>query len=160
MSCFTNQDPIPKEVLAYFRAAWRDQSHDVVLSEYLKQKHIDPSLTQAGIARRLGKRPEQIHRWLGSSANLTSDTLSDLLLAISACVPRLTAESLQPKAANNYPGGPEWAADVNAAGPPLQTLNVGTLAASGTTPSVYVAIYHRSGSAEFIPPTHRALEKT
>ena len=94
--CFTDQGAIPPEVLAYFRASLRDQFHDLVLQEFVSQKALDPDLTQAIIARRVGKRPEQINRWLGSSGNWTVDTLSDLLLAISTSVPRLSVEHLVP----------------------------------------------------------------
>jgi transcriptional regulator with XRE-family HTH domain len=39
-------------------------------------------LTKATLARRLGKAPEQITRWLASPGNLRLDTVSDILLAM------------------------------------------------------------------------------
>ncbi len=41
-------------------------------------------LTRSKLAKRLGKRPEQITRWLAAPGNLTLDTISDLLLTMNA----------------------------------------------------------------------------
>lgn len=43
-------------------------------------------MSKADLARSLGKEPSQITRWLGSTGNLTLDTLSDLLFATSGCL--------------------------------------------------------------------------
>jgi hypothetical protein len=107
---------IPEEILAYFRAMFRDQLHDLILEEFLSQKGLRHDLTQAAIARRLGKRPEQVNRWLGTAGNMTADTVSDLLLAISGSVPSVAKTQLQPTL-SNYPGGPIWAVDLPIAGP-------------------------------------------
>jgi transcriptional regulator with XRE-family HTH domain len=64
-------------------------------------------LTQADIARRLGRRPEQIHRWLGSPANCTTDTVSDLLLAISNAEVRVSVDKIETRPVRNY-RFPEW----------------------------------------------------
>lgn len=39
--------------------------------------------TQAQLASRIGKRADQVSRWLSNPGNLTLDTISDLLLGLS-----------------------------------------------------------------------------
>jgi hypothetical protein len=51
------------------------------LSEFARQERED-KITKAELARRIGRKPEQITRWLGSSGNWTLDTISDLLLGM------------------------------------------------------------------------------
>jgi hypothetical protein len=64
-------------------------------------------LTQAELARRIGKRPEVVNRMLGSPGNWRIDTISDLLVGIAA-------EELDPKSVsllNRAPRNqqyPEW----------------------------------------------------
>jgi hypothetical protein len=48
-------------------------------------------MSKADLARSLGKEPSQITRWLGSTGNLTLETLSDLLFATSGCLLELNA---------------------------------------------------------------------
>jgi plasmid maintenance system antidote protein VapI len=40
-------------------------------------------LTKAELARRIGRPPEMVHRWLAAPRNLTLDTVCELLLGIS-----------------------------------------------------------------------------
>jgi hypothetical protein len=72
---------IPAEKLSYFRARLKNRLHAMVLSQFLKQEK-DKLLTKADLARRLGKKPEQVTRWLGAPGNWTLDTVSDLLLGM------------------------------------------------------------------------------
>jgi hypothetical protein len=44
-------------------------------------------ISRATLARRLGKRPEQVSRLLGGPGNWTLDTVSDLLFAINGAEP-------------------------------------------------------------------------
>ena len=60
--------------LGYLAAAAKDQAHEVVLKTFLSS-----GLNKAFLARRLGKRPEQIIRWLGSPGNCTLETIAVLL---------------------------------------------------------------------------------
>lgn len=78
----TNGDRIPLETLIYFRSRSKFRAFSLVLRE-LKRN----GLSQADLARRLGKKPSQISRMLGGPGNWTLDTLSDLLFAISASEP-------------------------------------------------------------------------
>jgi hypothetical protein len=66
------------EAIAYFRARNRNNAYHTVIREFQ-----DSGLSQATVARRLGKRPEIISRLLGAPGNWTLDTISDLLFAIS-----------------------------------------------------------------------------
>lgn len=72
---------IPARAKAYFRARLSNKIHSLVLSEFSKQESIGV-ISKASLARRVGKKPEQITRWLGSSGNWTIETLSDLLLGM------------------------------------------------------------------------------
>jgi hypothetical protein len=49
-------------------------------------------LSQADLARRLGKRPDVVCRLLGGPGNWTLDTMSDLLFAISGAAPTFNVE--------------------------------------------------------------------
>ena len=84
---FTLSDPagdeaIPNVTLAYFQARHRSRIYEAILREFLKS-----GITQASLARRMGKRPEQVNRMLGAPGNWTLDTVSDLLFAISGAEP-------------------------------------------------------------------------
>lgn len=65
--------------MAYFRERQRLRLYEVVIREFMRS-----GITKAELARRMGRRPEQVTRWLGAPGNWTLDTVSDLLLAISA----------------------------------------------------------------------------
>ena len=68
----------PFVILAYFRQRQRDRLFDLVHAEFCKS-----GLTQAELARRMGRRPEVVSRMLGAPGNWRLDTVSDLLFAIS-----------------------------------------------------------------------------
>jgi hypothetical protein len=74
-------DKISVGTLGYIRARNRQRQYDLVIKE-LKQSGI----TQADLARRLGKAPEIVSRLLARPGNWESDTFSDLLFAISGAV--------------------------------------------------------------------------
>jgi len=75
-------DLIPLGTLGYFRGRNRWRIYDFVLTEFKKS-----GLSQADLARRIGKRPEVISRLLGAPGNWGLDTVSDLLFAISGAEP-------------------------------------------------------------------------
>jgi len=95
-------DQIPLEKLAYFRERFRDRLYEAVVSEFLKREAS--GLTKADVARRIGRRPEQITRWLGAPGNWTLETVSDLLLAITASEPEIRLVSLAEQPRRNYSG--------------------------------------------------------
>jgi transcriptional regulator with XRE-family HTH domain len=68
---------------ARFRQLFRNQVHDQIVRLFLAQQE-QHGLTQKVIAERMGVHPSRINRLLGDPANLTLDTISDLLLAMNA----------------------------------------------------------------------------
>jgi hypothetical protein len=71
-------DRVPLGNLGYFQARNRNRIYEAVLKEFAQS-----GISQATLARRLGKKPDVICRWLGAPGNWTLDTVSDLLFAIS-----------------------------------------------------------------------------
>ena len=98
-----NGDKIPLGTLSYFRERFRDRLYDLVIEEFLKQR-AESDLTRAEVARRIGRRPEQITRWFGAPGNWTLETVSDLLLAIAKSEPDVTLLPLEGRANRNYRG--------------------------------------------------------
>ncbi len=82
-------EKIPLGTLSYFRERFRDRLYDLVTEEFLKQER-EGNLTRAEVARRIGRRPEQITRWLAAPGNWTLETVSDLLLAVARSEPQVT----------------------------------------------------------------------
>lgn len=74
--------------LGYFREAFREE-----LNEQLLELCSSADLSKAEIARRIGRRPEQVTRWMNSPSNLESDTVSDIALAFGSR-PRVTFEKI------------------------------------------------------------------
>lgn len=72
---------IPESTLAFFRERIRIKLHQILLREFVRRER-EIGLTRKNLADKLGKRREQITRWLGAPANMTIDTLSDLLLGM------------------------------------------------------------------------------
>ncbi len=81
LTCAISEDePLTIAQCSYFRARFRSRIHEAMLRIFLDEK--SKGLTKATLARRLGKAPEQITRWLASPGNLRLDTVSDILLAM------------------------------------------------------------------------------
>jgi hypothetical protein len=74
--------PIPEATRVYFQERLRSRIFDFLLAQFISEQKN--GLTQAKLARRIGKSPEVINRWLGSPSNLTMASVSDLLLGINA----------------------------------------------------------------------------
>jgi hypothetical protein len=73
--------PIPPEKLGYFRGRLSNRFHELVLDLFVELEQAG-KITRAALARRIGKAPEQVTRWLGAPGNWTTDTISDLLLGM------------------------------------------------------------------------------
>ena len=80
-------DKISIGTLGYIRARHRQRAYDLVIKEFKKS-----GITQADLARRLGKSPEVISRLLARPTNWEADTFSDLLFAISGAIASYRAE--------------------------------------------------------------------
>ncbi len=61
----------------YYRQRFRNR-----LNTMLVEAVVESGLKKKDIAEILGKEPSQITRWLNSSRNVHTDTISDLLLAV------------------------------------------------------------------------------
>lgn len=85
-------EPIPKGKLAYFQARLSNTLHELVLKRFMELEN-ESGFTRADLARRIGRKPEQVTRWLGSPGNWTLETVSDLLTGmgceITPCVVEL-----------------------------------------------------------------------
>ena len=80
ISNLSSNEPITIGQFAYFRGRFRNRLHQIILDAFLKKK--ETGMTKAMLARRMGKQPEQVTRWLAGPGNLRLDTVSDLLLAM------------------------------------------------------------------------------
>jgi len=74
----TGDGRVPEWTLGYFRTRNKYRVYSLVIDELEKS-----GISQATLARRLGKGPDLVYRWLGSPGNWTLDTLSDFLFATS-----------------------------------------------------------------------------
>jgi len=86
--------------LAYERQRLRTMAHQYVLTRFLEAQRVS-SINRAQIARKLGRKPEQITRWLGAPGNWTLDTISDLLLALG-CDPSEMFDDEVGRSRRNY----------------------------------------------------------
>lgn len=97
----------------FFRTRVRVNLHQLILQQFarLEEEH---GMTRQEFAALAGKRPEQITRYLNGPANMTLDTLSDLLLGLGA-EPTFAARALVESAAPET----ETAADISTAPAPV-----------------------------------------
>lgn len=96
---------IPRSTLAYFQARNRHRVYECVIDQFVKS-----GLSQAALARRLGKGTDQISRWLGAPGNWTLDTLSDFLFATVAGEPEYSISFPLDKRRRNI-NQPDWSLD-------------------------------------------------
>lgn len=76
-----NLDRLSHATRAYFQNRTKNRVHNLVLTKFRQEKEAG-RLTQALLAKRMGKTPDQISRILNYPSNLGLEMLSDLLLAI------------------------------------------------------------------------------
>ena len=69
--------------LAYYNQRLRNRIFEDVLKAFIQEAKAG-RITKARLAKRLGKKPAQITRWLSGPSNWTLDTISALLLGIGA----------------------------------------------------------------------------
>ncbi|MEQ5828067.1 hypothetical protein J3456_11935 [Sulfitobacter sp. NFXS29] len=69
-------EKIPAHTLAYVRARNKNKAHSLVLDLF-----ENSGLTKKELATILGKKPEQVTRWLAGPGNMTIETFSDLVFA-------------------------------------------------------------------------------
>jgi hypothetical protein len=117
-------EAIPPWQLAYFRERLKGRIFSFIIRALKKQQQEDPTITQAAIARRLGRRPEQINRWLSGPSNLTVESISDLVLAAFGGEPSL--EALDLRAVSTSQAGVEPQDDTHKT-PPPESIATGAL---------------------------------
>ena len=86
--------------MAYLEGLAQNQAHNAVL-EVLQKLSGEGKVTRASIARKLGKDPAQITRWLSSPGNWTLQTMA-LLLAAMGHVPKIDSQPVSQQATTNY----------------------------------------------------------
>ena len=95
-------EKISEYSLAFARARNRNKANSLLLKLFQES-----GLSKKEIADMLGKKPEQITRWLGGPGNVTLDTISDLAFAMQGnFIEILTRDELS-KAKSNH-SSPEW----------------------------------------------------
>lgn len=129
--------PIPIGKLSYFRERFRDHLYELVVEEFLKREA--EGLKRADLARRIGRRPEQITRWLNSPGNWTLETVSDLVLAVCKAEPKVRLQPLSDRIVRNHIGQSvlESQHDVNNYQEPEVSLAKGSRGPSAGARSVY-----------------------
>lgn len=130
LSEISKGEPIPIGKMAYFRERFRDRLYELVVSEFLKKERVG-ELTRSDLARRIGRKPEQITRWLGAPGNWTLETVSDLLLAISKSELDFRLAPLEHRAIKNYTG-PDWLHSKTDIKPPATTNAIVSFSLTGT----------------------------
>lgn len=100
MTTTGTKKPTPDD-LEYFRERQKNRVYEVVYLKYADEAQ-KAGLTKAHIAQFLGKKPEQITRWLAGPGNWTLDTLSDLLLAMDAEMEFKVSDPLSERRDGNY----------------------------------------------------------
>lgn len=92
--------PIPESQLTYFAERWRWRLFEFLLDRFEREEA--KGLTQAKLARRIGKSYEVINRWLSAPTNLTADSIAFLLLGICNEEPTLEGISVFNRSPVNY----------------------------------------------------------
>jgi hypothetical protein len=92
LSEILNGETIPVGKLAYFRARLSNRLHELVLLEFDRLSKAG-RINRAELAKRIGREPAQVTRWLGAPGNWTFDTFSDLALGMG-CEPSVSLTAL------------------------------------------------------------------
>lgn len=101
MSAISEEEIQPFWV-SYFREHFRGQLHDQILEAFEVWKQRGNN--RATLAKKLGRRPEQITRWLAAPSNFEIDTVSDIALAMGL-MPILSLEGIGMQSAQH--NGPQ-----------------------------------------------------
>jgi hypothetical protein len=91
---------IPESTRVYFQERFRGRIFEFLVNRFVRAQ--EKGLTKAKLARRIGKPPEVINRWLGAPSNMTSDSISDLLLGISGEEMEMTARGVLNRPSVNF----------------------------------------------------------
>jgi hypothetical protein len=83
-----SEPEIKKFWLGYFQESFREAIHQDLLEQY---EHLRDTtgLSRSDLAKKIGRRPEQVTRWLSSPTNLEADSISDLGLGMGL-IPKIS----------------------------------------------------------------------
>jgi len=116
---FHSAEPFTARQIAMIEGTAQNVAHSAVL-DLLEKLVREKNITRAFIARRLGRDPAQITRWLGSPGNWTLQTLG-LLMAAMGHLPTIGAQSVESLGRSNYYNE---SADLARKSPPKPTIEV------------------------------------
>ena len=77
-----DEEVIPRRTIAYFTRRLQHHLHELVIREFYRLSD-NGEMTPGKLAKRLGKDPAQITRWLGAPGNWTLDTWAQLMVGIA-----------------------------------------------------------------------------
>jgi hypothetical protein len=77
-----NDDKVSEGTLGYITARIRQRAYNLVIREFKKS-----GITQATLARRWGKAPEVVSRFLARPGNWELDTFTEALFVINGAIP-------------------------------------------------------------------------
>jgi hypothetical protein len=123
--------------IEYYRHRLKNRIFEAIWEEFVKQSD-ELGLTKKDIADRLDKDPSQITRWLSGPSNLTTEVMSDILLAMDS-EPDILISSLMKRPIPNYihpaasPPGVHWV-NLSHTMPILDTATTGSRSISPVSP--------------------------
>jgi hypothetical protein len=123
-------DKISSGTFTYFRARLKHRIYSLILKEFKASR-----LSKADLARRLGKDPAQLTRLLSGPGNLTVETTSDLLFAISGTELGLSSGDPFAKGKAGIPKSVE-----EALGAPISSAGQALSATEGQMPQQFVEL--------------------
>jgi hypothetical protein len=114
----TDDERVPIGTLAYFQARNRARLYETVINEFERS-----NISQATLARRLGKRPEVVSRFLAAPGNWEIDSVSDYLFAMSGAETEYAISQPLDGAYNNNTQ-PDWVTSTNSIEGSAQFISV------------------------------------
>ena len=99
---------IPSATLGYFEARLSRLVHQALL-ELFGRLERQCDFTKRTLARRIGRRPEQLTRWLSYPTNLTLETVSDILAGLGYELDSLVFANLATGHRTRFPQRPDVA---------------------------------------------------
>lgn len=112
---------ISERDINYFRRLNRNLVFSEIIRHYAQMAE-QSGLTKREIARRLGKDAGQVSRWLSEPANLTLDSISDLLLSMDAEMQFSVAPAVEAKSTDDFMA--EFGVWVGDGGPPRKVFDI------------------------------------
>jgi hypothetical protein len=141
LSEIRSDEAIPVGKRAYFQEKLRNRLYDLVINKFVERQ--EAGFTKKDLAHRIGKKPEQVTRWLAHPGNWTIDTVSDLVLGICGGELSISISLLKDQPVRNFTK-PEWLT----ANSPIKTQ---AQSSNGVSPTSSVSV-------TILPPARPAAE--